>query len=185
MAELPSQQENAENDDIEPDENDTEHLETADEPTNRSGHSDETARGDSENGDLLPYDVVFGLLANERRRNTLVYLTESENPTTLSNVAEHIASLETGKPVRALSSSERKRVYVGLYQCHLPKMDDADVIDYNQSRGTIEIRSEADQLLRYLPDDSEGATLTETRFRIPVPTFLLTLGAGLRERIPV
>jgi hypothetical protein len=167
------------------DEDDKEHSKTTDEPTDRSGHSGETARGDPENGERLPYDVVFGLLANERRRRTLTYLTESENPTTLSNLAEHIASLETGKPVRALSSSERKRVYVGLYQCHLPKMDDANVIDYNQSRGTIEIRPEADQLLCYLPDDPEETALTETRFQVPIPTSLLALGARLREQIPI
>ena len=166
-------------------EDDQRHSENTDEPPNQSGHSGETAGVDPENGDRLPYDVVFRLLANERRRHTLTYLTECENPTTLSNLAEHIASLENGKSVRALSSSERKRVYVGLYQCHLPKMDDANVIDYNQSRGTIELRPEADQLLHYLPDDSEETTLTETRLRVPIPSALLALGARLRERVPV
>ena len=166
-------------------EEDEKHSETTDEPTDRSGRSGETARVDAENGAQLPYDVVFGLLANERRRHTLTYLTECENPTTLSNLAEHIASLENGKPVDALSSSERKRVYVSLYQCHLPKMDDTNVIDYNQSRGTIELRPEADQLVHHLPGESEETTPTETGLRVPIPPALLALGARLRERIPV
>jgi hypothetical protein len=39
---------------------------------------------------------------------------------------------------------------VALYQCHLPKMDDADVIDFDHSRGTVERGPNADQLYVYL-----------------------------------
>ena len=132
---------------VEYDERDSENT---DEPTNRSGHSGETAGVDTENGNRLPYDVVFGLLANERRRHTLTYLTECENPTTLGDLAEHIASLENGKSVRALSSNERKRVYVGLYQCHLPKMDSMGVVAFNKPRGVIEPGENTDILYKYL-----------------------------------
>ncbi|MFB6358651.1 MAG: hypothetical protein ABEJ96_06540, partial [Thiohalorhabdaceae bacterium] len=52
----------------------------------------------------------------------------------LGDLAEHIASIENDKPEVALSSTERKRVYVALYQCHLPKMDDIGVIDFDEDR---------------------------------------------------
>jgi hypothetical protein len=98
----------------------------------------------------LPLDVIFGLLSSQRRRRVLSYLTEDGDNTTLSDLAEHIAAEENDTGIRFLNSQQRKRVYVALYQCHLPKMDDADVIEFNQSRGTVERRPNADQLYAYL-----------------------------------
>ena len=111
-------------------------------------------------------DVVFDILKNERRRQALHFLRE--HPTTdLSDLAEHVAALENDKPIRDLTSSERKRVYVGLYQCHLPKMDDAGVIDYNRSRGTIELLEASSLCFLYLDvdrtarsDDERGGQLS-------------------------
>jgi DNA-binding transcriptional ArsR family regulator len=123
----------------------------------------------------LSKDVVFGLLSNERRRRALILLAEGPGETTLSELAEHIASIENDKPVAALASSERKRVYVGLYQAHLPKMADANVIDYDLARGTVELRSEADQLLDYLAVDRDGTDQTETRLRRLIPDWLASL----------
>ena len=94
-------------------------------------------------------DVIFDILKNQRRRHVLRYLRENES-TTLSDLAEHVAALENDKDVRSLTSSERKRVYVGLYQCHLPRMNDAGVIDFDSDRGRIELRDTADQLDEYL-----------------------------------
>ena len=100
-------------------------------------------------------DVIFDILKNQRRRHVLRYLRENET-TTLSDLAEHVAALENGKNVRSLTSSERKRVYVGLYQCHLPRMDDAGVIDFDSDRGRVELLDTADQLDEYL-DVADGA----------------------------
>lgn len=105
-----------------------------------------------ERGYNLPLDEVFEILKNSRRRETLRYLQENGGETTLSEVAEHIAALENDTTVRAISSTQRKRVYVGLYQCHLPKMDDTGVIDFEQNRGTIELGPNADQLYPYLDE---------------------------------
>lgn len=109
----------------------------------------------------LPKDTIFDLLKVERRREVLKYLDTNGEETTLSDVAEHIAAKENGIEQGRLSSKQRKRVYVGLYQCHLPKMDDVDVIDFDQARGTIKLRSEAEQLFPYLyldPEESDGGS---------------------------
>ena len=112
---------------------------------------------DEEAGYELPLDEIFETLKNSRRRETLRFLRENGGETTLSDVAEHIAALENDTTVRAISSAQRKRVYVGLYQCHLPKMDDTDVVDFEQNRGTIELGPNAEQLYPYLeePDTEE------------------------------
>jgi len=104
----------------------------------------------------LSLSTTFELLKNRRRRETISYLLEHEGQSTLSDLAEHIAALENGIEVVQLSSDQRKRVYIGLYQCHLPKLDKAGVIDFDKNRGTVLLKeSVADQLVPYLqPEQS-------------------------------
>lgn len=109
-----------------------------------------------EEGYDLPLDQTFEILKNSRRRETLQYLKEHGGEATLSEVAEHIAAIENETTVQAISSTQRKRVYVGLYQCHLPKMDDTDVVDFDQNRGTIELGPNAGQLDPYLDEPDRG-----------------------------
>ncbi len=108
-----------------------------------------------DNEQPLPLDVVYGILKNHRRRLVLRYLDEVSETSTLGELAEYIGSIENNKPVESLSSSERKRVYVGLYQGHLPRLDEADVIDFNSDRGTVVAGDNAEYLLEYLADDAE------------------------------
>lgn len=101
----------------------------------------------------LPLDVVFDLLSNERRRRVLRYLRDESGSTTLGDLAEHIASIENDKPEDALSSAERKRVYICLYQCHLPRMDDAGVVDFDENRKTVDAGERLAQVTDYLPGE--------------------------------
>ena len=111
----------------------------------------------------LSKDVVFELLKNQRRRDALRYLEENDGEATLSDMAEFIAAKENDITVEALSSSQRKRVYIGLYQCHLPKMADAGVIDFEKNRGNIELQPLVEQLEPYLVDpNDDDATAQDT-----------------------
>ena len=129
----------------------------------------------SEESEPLPLDIVFEILKNKRRRLVLRYIKDEDDPPVdLGELAEHVAALENDKSVSALTSGERKRVYVGLYQCHLPKMDDADIVDFNRNRGTIELGENADQLDEYLDNESDESTVW--------PRYYLSItliGAGL------
>jgi len=46
-------------------------------------------------------------------------------------------------------------VYVGLYPCHLPKMDDTNVIDFDGNRGTIALGDNAEQLYPFLDAEDD------------------------------
>lgn len=123
--------------------------------------------------DALALDTVFGLLQNERRRRVLTYLLTESSRCELGDLAEHLAARETDKPVELLTSAERKRTYVALYQCHVPRLDDAGVVDFD--RGTVTLRDGAVQLAPYLGlgDGDEGR-------RAPRPAALVTgLGVAL------
>ena len=106
-----------------------------------------------EHGASLPTDDVFEILQNGRRRAVLRYLRSNEGRAELSDLAEHIAAAENDTTVELLSSKARKRVYIALYQCHLPKMDSLGVIEYDKNRGTIELLESASELERYLDSD--------------------------------
>ncbi|SDN19906.1 hypothetical protein SAMN04487949_3638 [Halogranum gelatinilyticum] len=118
-------------------------------PSPDQAQSDTEPDGRATVGDFS-LDTTFEILMNRRRRDTLEYLLAHGGQSTLSDLAEHIAALENGIDVDHLSSSQRKRVYIGLYQCHLPRMDRADVVDFDKNRGTVVLRDEAEQLVEYL-----------------------------------
>lgn len=108
------------------------------------------------NTDDPPVDIgqVFSILQNQRRRDVLGYLLDASGPVTLSDLAEHIAARECEKPARQLSSQERKRVYVALYQCHLSKMANSAAIRYDQDRGIVEPGPDFDRFTTYLPAEA-------------------------------
>lgn len=115
----------------------------------------------------LSKSEVFELLSADRRQEVLRYLDNTEGKASLSELAEHIASLECDCDQSQLSSQQRKRAYVGLYQCHLPKMADAGVIDYNADRGLVQLNERSVRLLNYLYFEEESTSVTKdlvTRF---------------------
>jgi len=109
-----------------------------------------------ENRDL-GLDQVFEVLKNQRRRYVLQYLRDQSGPVSLSELSEQVAAWENGKKVRSITSSERKRVYVGLYQCHLPKMDGMDIIEFNKPQAIIEPGENVVLLYEYLDAPRENA----------------------------
>ncbi len=113
-----------------------------------------TAVTENDVDETLSKDVIFELLKNRRRREVLAYLLEAEETVTLGELAEQIAAWENDTEVNALNSDQRKRVYVALYQTHLPKMHDAGIVEYDQDRGLITLADNADLLVMYLDTDT-------------------------------
>lgn len=103
--------------------------------------------------DHVGLDQIFGILRNQRRRYVLKYLSMTEGTITLSDLAERIAAWEGGKGIEQVTSKERKCVYTGLYQCHLPKMADASAISYDKRSGDIESGAQFDRFSHYLRHD--------------------------------
>ncbi|OYR41834.1 hypothetical protein DJ82_04210 [Halorubrum sp. Ib24] len=133
----------------------------------------------------LELDDVFHVLQNERRRNVLRYLDDVDDVIEMRDMAVQIAAWENDTTVQRLHSDQRQRVYIALYQSHLPKLDDLGLIDYNKPRGYVEPRPRLDRVQRYLnPEPSTesapaatAATSAENERR---ETFLKTAGgAGL------
>jgi hypothetical protein len=113
---------------------------------------------DSVSEQRLSDDKVFHLLQNRRRRNVIRYLSDAEGTVSMRDIAEQVAAWEHDTSVAALDSDERQRVYIPLYQNHLPKLDEEGVIEYDQSRGTVKRTDVADQLEQYLSREYDEST---------------------------
>lgn len=118
--------------------------------------------------ETLSKNVVFELLTSPRRRGVIRYLKATGGEVTRGELAEQLAAAEHDIDQEAVSAQQRKRLYISLYQVHLPRMADAEVIEYDEDRGTVELTAKADQLVPYIlldptEDDDEESTgsLTE------------------------
>ena len=99
--------------------------------------SSEGALEDPEDHELNR-DVVLDVLSNERRRYVIHELKQQNGkPVSDGDLAERIAGWELEKPADELSYKERKRVKNALRQFHLPKMDEAGFVEYDQRAGTV------------------------------------------------
>lgn len=123
-------------------------------------HDVNAVESESDSQSRLTEDQVFHVLQNQRRRWVLKYLEGRDGQVRMRDIAEQVAAWEHDTTVQALTSKERQRVYIPLYQNHLPKLDEEGIIDYNQSRGIVERTRLADQLNPYLDpfedDDADG-----------------------------
>ena len=61
-------------------------------------------------------------------------------------IAERIAATEHGIEVRRIHSGQRKSAYVSLLQCHPPKLDDAEVVEWDRRSGAIGRGTSVDEL---------------------------------------
>ena len=124
---------------------------------------------EAEQPETLAKDDLFHLLQNERRRRAVRFLLDQEGGVDMGDVAEHIAALENDVAVAELSSAQRKRVYVGLYQCHLPKLDEEGVIDYDKNRGRVSRTERTEALAPYLlVGEDDGTTEPSSAVGYPI-----------------
>ncbi|MDS0300440.1 hypothetical protein NDI76_16960 [Halogeometricum sp. S1BR25-6] len=133
--------------------------------------------------ELLSKDTIFELLKNQRRRDAIQYLKQNDGEAKLGDMAEFIAAKENDIDIAQLSSSQRKRVYIGLYQCHLPKMATSGVIDFEKNRGDITLKPTAEQLEPYLgdstPETEDSTAPTSKRNAAVAGTVGVGVAAGL------
>lgn len=105
----------------------------------------------------LSQDLVFEVLKSPRRRYALYYLRQQNRPVDLSEITEQVAAWENRTTTDALETEQRKRVYISLYQTHLPKLADAGIVEYDRNRGVVELSQSARELDEYLGDRGNHA----------------------------
>ncbi|GAB3022044.1 DUF7344 domain-containing protein [Natronobiforma cellulositropha] len=113
--------------------------------------------------DELTADTILELLANRRRRYLLYALRGRDEPIELSRLAEQVAGWEHNVHPDEVAKNDYKSVYVSSVQCHVPKLDDAGVVDHDEDNHTVILADNFGQLEEYLrvvvKDEPENSTL--------------------------
>jgi len=117
-----------------------------------NGETPATVAPDSEGNDSeLRRDELFEVLGNRRRLYVLASLKQDENgEIDFAELVTRVAALENEVPADQVESDERKSVYVGLRQTHLPKMDEYNLVEYDRDRGTVTLGDAAEKAQMYL-----------------------------------
>lgn len=81
-------------------------------------------------------EEVFTLLSNRRRRDAVDVLSNQETAVTLRKLVDSIAARETGTD--DVPEEAADAVATALHHVHLPKLDQAGVVSYHPTAGTVE-----------------------------------------------
>ena len=129
----------------------------------------------------LTRDRIFDILSSPRRRYVLYFLRSEPNPIQLTDLAEHVAAWENDTTVEELSTQQRKRVYVSLYQTHLPKLAETGLVNYDEESGDVSIASKASEIDPLLGEQQSGPAWYIYYFGLAVLSTLLIVAsvAGL------
>ncbi|WP_135534902.1 DUF7344 domain-containing protein [Halostella pelagica] len=95
-------------------------------------------------------DRLFHLLADSRRRYALRCLCEHATQLTLADLADEVAVREREMPIGEIPAETVKRVYMALYHNHVPKLAEANVVEYDQETDTIALGDNTEQVEQYL-----------------------------------
>jgi DNA-binding transcriptional ArsR family regulator len=96
----------------------------------------------------LDADDVFELLTDGRRRYVLHHLRSTTDPVSVEELAESIRDWERNSDDEA--TPERDDVATALYHVHLPKLDDADIVDFEPTAGVVSLCGNVEVVEPYL-----------------------------------
>jgi DNA-binding transcriptional ArsR family regulator len=129
----------------------------------------------------LDETALFDLLSSSRRRNIIRILQSEQSPIQFTNLVENVAAKENNVPVSELTSKDRKRYYVSLYQTHVPKLEEAGLVDYDQESREVSLNKS-----RIESRHSESASQSEfliikNRLKEPLVLYIIvsTFGIGI------
>lgn len=89
--------------------------------------------------------AIFKLLSHRHRRATIQYLATQVGTTPVADVADQIALLENNH-----TDDHYARICVTLVHNHLPKLNEAGVVEYDQDQGAVELNDQATDARSYL-----------------------------------
>ncbi|OYR81810.1 transcriptional regulator, partial [Halorubrum ezzemoulense] len=90
-------------------------------------------------GDVsLPEETIFELLANRRRRFTIHALKHTGEPMDVADLSTRITAWERGVDPETIDYDDRRNVHTVLTRTHLPKLDEHDVVEYDDEAKVVE-----------------------------------------------
>ena len=99
---------------------------------------------------------LFDVFSNARRRQTVRYLKEQNGSCDLAPLVEQVAAWENDVDTGDVTRAQRRRVYISLYQTHLPMLEDHGIVEWDPESHSIELLPHEGRFDPYL-DRSHGS----------------------------
>ncbi|WP_137286248.1 DUF7344 domain-containing protein [Halorussus salinisoli] len=104
----------------------------------------DSAADDDDRGGSLGVDEVLTLLSDRYRRHTLACLDGLPAPVSLEDLTDQVAGREFQQPPDNVSMIKRTQIATALHHTHLPKLEEAGILVYDDDGGKVtEITIEA------------------------------------------
>ncbi len=95
----------------------------------------------------LSKNVLCEILSHERRRFTLYCLERYRTPMALADLADEVARLEyDAATLLQIPGEDVKEIYLDLYHSHIPKLEEANLLEYSQEEDTVYLTYELSDL---------------------------------------
>ncbi|SEP74271.1 DUF7344 domain-containing protein [Natrinema salaciae] len=93
---------------------------------------------------------LFDVFSNARRRRAVQYLKRQGGTCDLAPLVEQVAAWENDTDPDDVTRTQRRRVYISLYQTHLPMLEDHGIVDWDPDGHEIELLPSEDEFEPYL-----------------------------------
>lgn len=157
--------------------------------TDRRGNAEQTAatsRGSATDAEqsnteegtpaALSKEEIFDALRNGRRRAAISHLRRHGGALSVNELATRVAADEYDVAPEDLSSEQYKRVYTGLYQCHLQRIDDLGIAEFDTDESTVRLTPQASALDPFLDHEETTGRPGVTLSVAIAATLLVTAG---------
>lgn len=95
----------------------------------------------------MPNEVLFDILSQKRRLYALYCLERYQTPIALADLADEVARLEhDSSTLHQVPKEAVKRIYLDLYHCHIPKIEEANLLEYNQEHDLVYLKHDLSDL---------------------------------------
>ncbi|ARS90187.1 DUF7344 domain-containing protein [Natrarchaeobaculum aegyptiacum] len=82
---------------------------------------------------------LFDVFSNARRRRTVQFLKRQGGSCDLAPLVEQVAAWENDVEADEVTRTQRRRVYISLYQTHLPMLEDHGIVEWDPDAHRIEL----------------------------------------------
>ncbi len=106
--------------------------------------------------DELTQAALFDVFSNARRRRAVRCLKAQSGSCELADLVERVAAWENDVDPDEVTRAQRRRVYISLYQTHLPMLEDHGIVDWDPDAHTIELLPSERLFEPYLERDPAG-----------------------------
>lgn len=89
--------------------------------------------------DGLTQAELFDVFSNARRRRAVGYLQAQNGACDLAPLVERVAAWENDVDLDEVTRAQRRRVYISLYQTHLPMLEEHGIVDWDPDGHRIEL----------------------------------------------